>query len=247
VLNEEDLRRLQLTLADMLKVFDGFCREHDIKYVLACGTLLGAVRHQGFIPWDDDIDLIMLPEEFEKFNAVRHLLPAPFVAKDLPGSGITKVLDLSRTLDSKDDLEGFHHPFLDIFPLRRATPGDLRLSFMRGKMKRRHDFPRWHPEYWFWSLLRKPVRWLRRRRKATHGTRRAGPEASRLIYVNESFAYFTVRPEQMRAVRREVTFEGETYPVPADTVGYLRLEYGDDFMTPAPPTQRHTHIRSINF
>lgn len=51
----------------------------------------------------------------------------------------------------------------------------------------------------------------------------------------------------MRAVRREVTFEGETYPVPADTVGYLRLEYGDDFMTPAPPTQRHTHIRSINF
>lgn len=142
MLNEEDLRRLQLTLADMLKVFDGFCREHDIKYVLACGTLLGAVRHQGFIPWDDDIDLIMLPEEFEKFNAVRHLLPAPFVAKDLPGSGITKVLDLSRTLDSKDDLEGFHHPFLDIFPLRRATPGDVRLSFMRGKMKRRHDFPR---------------------------------------------------------------------------------------------------------
>lgn len=45
MLNEEDLRRLQLTLADMLKVFDGFCREHDIKYVLACGTLLGAVRH----------------------------------------------------------------------------------------------------------------------------------------------------------------------------------------------------------
>lgn len=92
MLSDEDLRKLQHALADMLKVFDGFCREHNINYVLAGGTLLGAVRHQGFIPWDDDVDLIMLPEEFEKFNAVRHLLPAPFVAKDLPGTGITKFL-----------------------------------------------------------------------------------------------------------------------------------------------------------
>lgn len=50
MLNEEDLRRLQLTLADMLKVFDGFCREHDIKYVLACSTLLGGGAPPGVHP-----------------------------------------------------------------------------------------------------------------------------------------------------------------------------------------------------
>ena len=109
MLSDEDLRKLQHALADMLKVFDGFCREHNINYVLAGGTLLGAVRHQGFIPWDDDVDLIMLPEEFEKFNAVRHLLPAPFVAKDLPGTGITKVFDVSRKLETGTD--GLGHPF----------------------------------------------------------------------------------------------------------------------------------------
>ena len=73
MLSDEDLRKLQHALADMLKVFDGFCREHNINYVLAGGTLLGAVRHQGFIPWDDDVDLIMLPEEAIMYFFRNHL------------------------------------------------------------------------------------------------------------------------------------------------------------------------------
>lgn len=51
-------------LADIIKV----CRKHDISYNLMCGTLLGAVRHHGFIPWDDDVDLLMTREEFQRFR-----------------------------------------------------------------------------------------------------------------------------------------------------------------------------------
>ena len=51
----------------ILKRFDEICSEHSIKYSLACGTLLGAVRHGGYIPWDDDIDVMMLRSEFKKF------------------------------------------------------------------------------------------------------------------------------------------------------------------------------------
>lgn len=62
------LRRYQLHLVETLKEFDAFCREHGIVYYLAYGSLLGAVRHKGFIPWDDDADLWMDRENYMKLE-----------------------------------------------------------------------------------------------------------------------------------------------------------------------------------
>ena len=62
----EELKHIQL---DILIAFHQFCIEHNIKYSLAGGTLIGAIRHKGFIPWDDDIDVYLLREDYEKLNA----------------------------------------------------------------------------------------------------------------------------------------------------------------------------------
>ena len=76
------MRQIQLFSLELLRLVDNVCRKHDIEYWIDYGTLLGAVRHDGFVPWDDDIDISMIrqdydrfvevfPKEIEKFDSIR--------------------------------------------------------------------------------------------------------------------------------------------------------------------------------
>lgn len=69
-LTKSELRKVQLIQLEMLVEVDRICRKCNIKYNIIAGTLLGAVRHKGYIPWDDDADVALLRPEYEKFREV---------------------------------------------------------------------------------------------------------------------------------------------------------------------------------
>jgi len=67
---KQTIKDVQNKILEIMKFIDKVCREHGIVYYIMGGTALGAVRHGGFIPWDDDLDIFMTPENYEKFKAV---------------------------------------------------------------------------------------------------------------------------------------------------------------------------------
>lgn len=89
-LTPKQFRKMQLAQLDMLIDFDRVCRKHDINYVIFTGTLLGAVRHKGFIPWDDDADIGILREDYEKFKR--------FLVNSILRYAISKIMKLIRNI-----------------------------------------------------------------------------------------------------------------------------------------------------
>lgn len=116
-------------LLELLREIDRICRKHDIPYVLFCGTALGAVRHKGFIPWDDDLDVSMLRPDYERFLQVApaelqdaYYLQAEF-SEHWP-MNFSKLRKNNTTyLEKYHPKDPHHHQgiYVDIFPCDNAA------------------------------------------------------------------------------------------------------------------------------
>lgn len=130
---QEKLRQLQLTQLEILKVIDSFCKKNSLHYSLYAGTLLGAVRHQGFIPWDDDLDICMARDEYNRFIELwRENPPNGFIIQNketdrtFPQS-FTKIRKDHTSFLQKGEVKGDYHQgiFVDVFPIDRMPAGKL--------------------------------------------------------------------------------------------------------------------------
>lgn len=130
---DDKLRTLQLTQLEMLKTFDSFCREHGLHYSLYAGTLLGAVRHRGFIPWDDDLDVCMARSEYDLFIELWQKTSHPgYILHNKENTptfsqSFTKLRkDHTAFLQSKEEAGAYHTGiFIDIFPIDRVPSSKL--------------------------------------------------------------------------------------------------------------------------
>ena len=105
-------------LFDMLVKFDEFCNKYKLDYSLCGGTLLGAIRHKGFIPWDDDIDVVMPRPDYEKFKRLVKKYPlAPNLVFDISYEGyVQKIIDKDTYLKARYASVD-KHLWMDVFQL----------------------------------------------------------------------------------------------------------------------------------
>ena len=116
-LSLDQIKQVEL---DILIMFDKLCKEHGLSYQLAYGTLIGAVRHKGFIPWDDDIDLMMPYEDYLKLCDI---------VNNMGTHGI--IYDHYRVADYHVQCDiPYHQPFMKIYDTRTATE----VSSLRPKL-----------------------------------------------------------------------------------------------------------------
>jgi lipopolysaccharide cholinephosphotransferase len=119
-------------LLNILVEIDAFCSKNNLKYYLAYGTLLGAVRHNGFIPWDDDIDICMPRPDYEKFiSTFKSKNPRYEVLSHLKDNKypyyFAKVHDRNTLLETKLTYKNRMGLYVDIFPID-AVPSDINLQ-----------------------------------------------------------------------------------------------------------------------
>lgn len=140
LLSLEEIHARELVL---FKLFDGFCREHGLRYYMCGGTLLGAVRHKGFIPWDDDVDLLMPRPDYERMQTLIQEQPFwpqyEFHSHDIGNlrENFTKLVDVNTEVDKEYTFDEFdRNLWIDIFPMDGLPEDEKETGKIYRKVKR---------------------------------------------------------------------------------------------------------------
>lgn len=254
----QKVKELQQVTLEMLKDIDKVCMQYGIPYYLGEGTMLGAVRHKGFIPWDDDIDLLMMREDYERFLKIA---PAAMGGKyeiqhyTTMKNCWTPLLKVRLITDSPKFRQSHiahvtqnNGPMIDIFPLDnvpklssfKQTLQGMVMRILRGtlsqKMKTADDdnfqkkVLRFFSHFVSREFLFKCIN--------KNYVKYNNPDNQYIVCLA---SYYNVRketfPKSAFGEPVRVPFEDGLFPVPQDTDLILSTIYGD-YMTPPPPEKR---------
>ena len=249
---------------DLLHEFDQVCRKHNLRYYLDAGTLLGAVRHKGFIPWDDDVDVIMFRKDY---NALLKVAPSEFHHPYFFQHAYTDMfyrrghaqLRNSKTCGALHDemwtVKFNQGIFIDIFVLDAVSDDKEQL---RRQEKELQYYSRLMDQ-----MLSEPMP----RPLTVKLSNGGGLRFENLMHIYATYDACAARFEntpttfvtgalsllgktlENRLIRREwlgepvrLQFESLKLPAPSDSDSMLRRYYGDDYMTPIQSAPLHASV-----
>lgn len=253
---DTSLRQLQLVMLRLLKIFDKICQENNLTYWIDAGTLLGAVRHNGFIPWDDDLDVIMPYEDYLKFLK----LPATVFPEDVflqtPTTDKDYICPWIKLRDrfSHIDEAGGPYPysqaaFLDIFPALNMTENQHKyrsICTFLPPYNRSYDPIVKHLSlkskikncilncfYFFFKQIIK-IKPIKNKLIKFFETGSKAWEYIPPIRWNHRF------PENIIFPLKKIQFEDGEFYAPNNPHEYLKIYFGD-YMTPPPESERKSN------
>lgn len=254
------LREIKDIELEILLNFDKFCRNNNLNYYLAGGTLLGAIRHKGFIPWDDDIDVCMPRKDYlkfiETFDGWDKNLQVRSNLKNNFGAPFSKIVDLRTKIDAKyteNDIDT--HLWIDVFPVDGLPENIAEVE----KIYKDCDFYRRVLMLTEAKLgegkntFRKYAKYILKPLANLYGKQRCIDKIEKIAnkYTYESSKYVGIvtwgllgagqmmlKSEFEKVV--EVEFEGYKFPAFSCWDGYLKGMYGD-YMKLPPIELRKTH------
>lgn len=263
-LSPGDLRQAQRLQLKILHEIQRVCQKHDLSFFLIGGSLLGAVRHDGFIPWDDDLDIAMLRPDYDRFLEVAPSeLSAEYCAQhwenDLTYGHLFAKVMLKNTrwaIAGSRNIMAKQGLYVDIFPFDRipSRPDAQKKHYRQAKqasrllrlktgyeLKQKNWFLTFRQYFLGFQASLLPLPSLHRRIQAMYeaGRRQADAAIPFCTAIGANY-YGSARPEELFRDLVPHRFEDGEFPIPRDYDAILKHHYGD-YMTLPPEEQRGTH------
>lgn len=253
--NSEYIEHLHSEILVVMDAIDKICTENAIRYYLIGGTLLGAVRHKGFIPWDDDFDICMPRSDFDRFiELAPKLLQEPMVltwitTRENYCRAFAKVSNSNTVFyegisyDASGNLPGI---FVDIFPLDNSNGYSKIIKIRKdisNKIKVLMDLKARGSANGIKRLLSDTFS-MRQLNKLLHFIMTIDNKKETEWYTNFGSQYNAKRQTMKKSLYgngKRVLFEDRMYIVPENSDAVLRSIFGENYMQLPPVEKRRTH------